>query len=125
MSQSEDIDSLFNITHSGGTPSSLSNKEMFRHVVSEGGQQGVHTVLWQDSFSALYQYDKDIMSYFALRVAFDMSLEEYSRFVGTNDVSMLGDNNAIYFNKMRDNQIFRPYQTPDEEWLKGICDKLK
>lgn len=125
LSQSEDIDSLFNIMPSSSSSSRLSLKEMFRTIVKDGAQKGVHTLIWQDSFNALYQDDKDIMSYFSMKIAFDMSLEEYSRFVSANDVSLMSENNAIYYNRARDNQKFRPYQSPDEDWLKNISDKLK
>lgn len=125
LSQDEDIDTLFNIMPNASSRLQLSLKEMFRIIVKDGAQKGVHTILWQDSFNALYQDDKDIMSYFLMKVAFDMSPEEFSRFVGANDVSLMSENNAIYYNRARDNQKFRPYQAPDEEWLKGISDKLK
>lgn len=125
LSQSEDIDSLFNIMPSSSSNSRLSLKEMFRTIVKDGAQKGVHTLIWQDSFNALYQDDKDIMSYFSMKIAFDMSPEEYSRFVSANDVSLMNENNAIYYNRARDNQKFRPYQSPDEDWLKNISDKLK
>ena len=105
--------------------SKLSPKDMFRVIVKDGSQKGVHTLIWQDSFNALYQDDKDIMSYFSMKIAFDMTLEEFSRFVSANDVSSMSENNAIYYNRARDNQKFRPYQAPDEEWLKGISEKLK
>lgn len=125
LTQSEDIDALFNIMPSGTNQPKLSPKEMFRIIVKDGAQKGVHTLLWQDSFNALYQDDKDMMSYFSMKVAFDMSPEEYSRFVSANDVSLMSENNAIYYNRARDNQKFRPYQAPDEEWLKTISEKLK
>lgn len=125
MTQSEDIDNLFNIMPSNTNYSKLAPKEMFRVIVKDGAQKGVHTVLWQDSFNALYQDDKDIISYFSMKVAFDMSPEEYSRFVSANDVNLMSENNAIYYNRARDNQKFRPYQAPDEEWLKSISEKLK
>lgn len=125
LTQSEDIDTLFNIMPSGINESRLSPKEMFSFVVKNGSQNGVHTLIWQDSFNALYQDDKDMMSYFSMKVAFDMSDDEFSRFVGANDVSLMSENNAIYYNRAKDNQKFRPYQAPDEEWLKDICSKLK
>ena len=95
-------------------------KEMFRTIIQNGAQKGVHTIMWHDSFNAFYQNqdDKDIMSCFSMKIAFDMSAEEYSRFVSANDVSMMNENNAIYYNRARDNQKFRPYQSPDEEWFK-------
>ena len=42
-----------------------------------------------------------------------------------NDVSLMSENNAIYYNRARDNQKFRPYQAPDEEWLREISAKLQ
>ena len=98
---------------------------MFRQIVKSGAQAGIHTVIWQDSFAPLYQDDKDMMSFFNMKVAFDMSPEDFSRFVSANDVSLMSENNAIYYNRARDNQKFRPYQAPDEDWLKEISERLK
>lgn len=92
--------------------------------MKDGAKRGVHAILWQDSYSALEQDDNNIMSYFNLKVAFDMSPEEFSRSVGANDISLMSENNAIYYNKARDNQKFRPYQAPDEDWLNDISAKL-
>lgn len=125
LSQAEDIDSLFNIMPMAANKSKHSLKEMFRTIVKNGAQKGIHTIIWQDSFNALYQDDKDIMSYFSMKIAFDMSPEEYSRFVSANDAGAMSENNAIYYNRARDNQKFRPYQSPDEDWLKKISEKLK
>jgi hypothetical protein len=60
-----------------------------------------------------------------MKIAFDMTADEYSRFVGANDVSLMSENNAIYYNRARDNQKFRPYQSPDEDWLEAISENLK
>lgn len=125
LSQSEDIDNLFNIMPSANNHPKPSPKEMFRQIVKSGAQAGIHTVIWQDSFAPLYQDDKDMMSFFDMKVAFDMSPEDFSRFVSANDVSLMSENNAIYYNRARDNQKFRPYQTPDEDWLKEISERLK
>lgn len=124
LSQGDDIDSLFNLMPSSSNKAQLSPKEIFHLIVKDGAKRGVHAILWQDSYSALEQDDNNIMSYFNLKVAFDMSPEEFSRSVGANDISLMSENNAIYYNKARDNQKFRPYQAPDEEWLKDISTKL-
>ena len=124
LSQGDDIDSLFNLMPSSSNKPQLSPKEIFHLIVKDGAKRGVHTILWQDSYSALEQDDNNIMSYFNLKVAFDMSPEEFSRSVGANDISLMSENNAIYYNKARDNQKFRPYQAPDEDWLNDISAKL-
>ena len=124
LSQGDDIDSLFNLMPSSANKPQLSPKEIFHLIVKDGAKRGVHAILWQDSYSALEQDDNNIMSYFNLKVAFDMSPEEFSRSVGANDISLMSENNAIYYNKARDNQKFRPYQAPDEDWLEDISAKL-
>lgn len=124
LSQGDDIDSLFNLMPSSSNKPQLSPKEIFHLIVKDGAKRGVHAILWQDSYSALEQDDNNIMSYFNLKVAFDMSPEEFSRSVGANDISLMSENNAIYYNKARDNQKFRPYQAPDEDWLEDISAKL-
>lgn len=124
LSQSEDIDSLFNLMPSSASKPHLSPKEIFHLIVKDGAKRGVHAILWQDSYSALEQDDNNIMSYFNLKVAFDMSPEEFSRAVGANDISLMSENNAIYYNRARDNQKFRPYQAPDEDWLRDMSAKL-
>lgn len=124
LSQGDEIDNLFNLMPNSSNKPPLSPKEIFHLIVKKGAKCGVHTILWQDSYSALDQDDNNIMSYFNLKVAFDMSPEEFSRSVGANDVSLMSENNAIYYNKARDNQKFRPYQAPDEDWLEGISAKL-
>lgn len=124
LSQGDDIDSLFNLMPSSSNKPKLSPKEIFHLIVKDGAKRGVHAILWQDSYSALEQDDNNIMSYFNLKVAFDMSPEEFSRSVGANDISLMSENNAIYYNKARDNQKFHPYQAPDEDWLNDISAKL-
>lgn len=124
LSQDDEIDNLFNLMPNKSNQPYLSPKEMFHIIVKAGTKCGIHTILWQDSFAALEQNDNNIMSYFNLKVAFDMTPEEFSRAVGENDSGCLGENNAIYCSRARDNEIFRPYQTPDEDWLRGISDKL-
>lgn len=124
LSQGDDIDSLFNLMPSHSSKPQLSPKEIFHLIVKDGPKRGVHAILWQDSYTALEQDDNNIMSYFNLKVAFDMSPEEFSRSVGANDISLMSENNAIYYNKARDNQKFRPYQAPDEDWLNDISAKL-
>lgn len=126
LSRSEDMNNLFNINSVESNTVRLSPKEMFHEVVINGPQKGIHTVIWQDSFEALYQDDKDIMSYFSMKIAFDMAKnEEYSRFIGANDIGFMNENNAIYYNRACDNQKFRPYQSPDEEWLRNVAENLK
>lgn len=123
LSQSDDIDMMFNLGNAQSR-ASAAPKDMFRSITEKGALRGIHVLMWQDSYQVLEQDDKDIMSYFTMKTAFSMSPDEFSRSVGENDVSLMGENNAIYYNRARDNQKFRPYQMPDEGWVTKICDRL-
>lgn len=115
--QEDDINDLFNINTGSSDSKAISPKNKFMKIIKDGPENGIHTFIWQDSFSALFQEDKDFVSYFAMKIGFDMSADDYSRFIGANDTSTMNENNAIYYNRTRDNQKFRPYQTPDIEWI--------
>jgi hypothetical protein len=53
-----------------------------------------------------------------------MPKEDFSQFVGANDISEFGENTAIYNNRIDDIQSFRPYQSPDRTWIEDICEQL-
>lgn len=101
-----------------------SYRDMFSDILRQGAQVGIHTIIWQDSFTALDVEDRNFASFFNLKIAFEMSEGEYSRFVGENNTELLGENNAIFYDKTKDNQKFRPYQMPNEEWVDDICRTL-
>lgn len=123
-SSDEDIFTTFNLMQNTASTPEKSNYDMFKRIIESGAECGVHTIIWHDNFEAFYQNDKDFMSYFAHRIGFNMSDEEYQRFIGESSAAKMNDNNAIYYNRMMDNQRFRPYQAPDEDWLKKICKNL-
>lgn len=123
LSQSDDIDMMFNLGNAQSR-AAASPKDMFRCITEKGAPRGIHVLMWQDSYQVLEQDDKDIMSYFNMKTAFSMTPEEFSRAVGENDVSLMGENNAVYYNRARDNQKFRPYQMPDESWAEKLCGRL-
>lgn len=118
----ENILSLMSSQSSGVT---YSMKEMVENILTEGAQRGVHTILWQDDFKALDDVNRKLITYFYHRIAFAMPNDDFSKFVGVNDTSRIGENSAIYSNRTDDTMDFRPYQTPDIEWIESICNKLQ
>ena len=124
MSQTSAVDDFFNITQHNDAESRYSVREMMGELIKQGAQRGIHTIIWQDSFEALHREDSSIFSYFAMRVAFDMTEDEYFRFIGHNDRQSVGRNNAVLYSKIRDNQKFRPYRSPNADWLTEICRQL-
>lgn len=103
---------------------SRSTKEMVETILTQGSKHGVHAIFWQDDFKALDIADRKLMTYFYHKIAFDMPKEDFSQFVGVNDVSQFSENTAVYNNRIDDTQNFRPYQSPDRTWLEDICEQL-
>lgn len=119
--EKQDIMSMMSSRNQGPTHSM---KEMVEVLLTMGAQKGVHSIFWQDDFKALDFTDRKFITYFYQKIAFDMSKEDYSQFVGINDISQFGENTAVYNNRIDDTRSFRPYQSPDEEWLESICEPL-
>lgn len=124
-SRYDDVFDPFNMMNPDRPAAALSNKRMLEDLLIHGGRKGVHTILWQDSYQALSAEDNKLSLYFALRIAFDMSAEDYSRFVGENNSTLISKNNAVYYNRAKENQNFRPYQMPYDEWLRRISKNLQ
>ena len=119
--EKQDIMSMMTSRNQGSTHSM---KEMIEVILTMGAQNGIHSVFWQDDFKALDFADRKLITYFYQKIAFDMSKEDYSQFVGVNDISQFGENTAVYNNRIDDTRSFRPYQSPDKEWLETVCESL-
>ena len=119
--EKQDIMSMMSSRNQGTTHSM---KEMMETILTMGAQNGIHSILWQDDFESLDFSNRKLITYFYQRIAFDMSKEDYSQFVGVNDISQFGENIAVYNNRIDDTKSFRPYQSPDKDWLKTICEYL-
>ncbi len=124
LSSDENIGSLFNMSGVTRASGNIAPKEMFGTLLREGAQNGIHTILWHDSYEAFSQNDNNMVSYFNLRIAFEMSDADYSRFINANNVKINEQYNAILYTKIRSNQVIRPYQAPSDSWLESICRKL-
>lgn len=109
----------------GGSEEQKSTYQMFKDIMIYGPQSGVHSIIWHDNYTALDVSERTLVSYFDMRIGFNMSKDEYLQFVNENNSEALNDNNAIYYNRIRYNQRFRPYQAPDEDWMRKICGLLE
>lgn len=110
---------------SSGVEEQRSTYQMFKDIMISGPEHGVHSIIWHDNYTALDVSERTLISYFDMRIGFNMSKDEYSQFVNESNVDVLNDNNAIYYNRIRYNQRFRPYQSPNEEWITKICGLLE
>ena len=105
------------------TEAIASSYEMFVDIVSRGALNGVHTIIWEDFFTNFTRYYADLQDFFRLRIGFTMPDKESGEFMDEPYGSKLGENNAIF--NCYGNQKFRPYKTPDLEWLGKICQRIK
>lgn len=121
----EKEENILSLMSSQAASSSYSMKEMMETILIDGSQRGVHVIMWQDDFKSMDDSNRKMITYFYHKIAYGMFKEDYSKFVGVNDVSQLGENTAVYSNRTDDNMNFRPYQSPDESWVASICEKLQ
>lgn len=121
----EKEDNILNMMSSQANTASYSMKEMIETILTEGSQRGVHVIMWQDDFKSMDDANRKLMTYFYHKVAYGMSKEDFSKFIGVNDISQLGENTAVYSSRTDDTMNFRPYQSPDKSWVTSICKSLQ
>lgn len=96
-----------------------------RYLLDKGPKSGIHTLIWQDKFKGSIAEDSDMLSRFNMRVAFEMPADALMSFVMEENINAIDENTAVYYNSLYDNQRFRSYQTPNIDWMKALCEKLK
>lgn len=121
----EKEDNILSMMSSQANAVSYSMKEMMETILTEGSQQGMHVIMWQDDFKSMDDANRKMITYFYHKIAYGMSKEDFSKFVGVNDISQLGENTAVYSSRTDDTMNFRPYQSPDKSWVASICEKLQ
>lgn len=121
----EKEDNILSMMSSQANAASYSMKEMIETILTEGSQHGMHVIMWQDDFRSMDDANRKLITYFYHKVAYGMSKEDFSKFVGVNDISQLGENTAVYSSRTDDTMNFRPYQSPDKSWVASICEKLQ
>ncbi len=100
-------------------------KDMFLQILKEGGEYGIHVIVWQDSFKTLDEENRDLISCFYKRIAFEMDEREMKQFIrASKEESELGENSILYYDRKLGIERIRPYQTPDENWLEQVCKKI-
>lgn len=102
----------------------ISCADAFVHVLDKGPANGIHTVMWQDKFRGDITEDS-MLSRFDLRIAFEMTADNLLSFIMEDNADSVDENTAVYYNALYDNQRFRVYQSPNLDWVKELCDRLK
>lgn len=93
--------------------------KQFPTIPRDGPEVGVHTLAWCDSVTNLERsLDRRALREFDLRVAFQMSADDSSRFVDGPAASRIGPFRALLCSEEQGTQQkFRPYELLDEAAL--------
>ena len=106
----------------------LSNEAMLlSKVLADGGEHGVHTVIYADNPKGLENiFDNNtVKNDLETVIALQMSVDDSRRLIGTDSAGSLGKENAILFvENMNLVKKFRPLQLPNEKRLSKHLDQI-
>jgi hypothetical protein len=95
-------------------------------IVKDGSAQGIHTLIWCDTATALGRsFDRQSLREFDQRVVFQMSGDDSSNLIDTPAASKLGHYRALFHSEeLGGLEKFRPYDLPGGEWLASLRERL-
>jgi S-DNA-T family DNA segregation ATPase FtsK/SpoIIIE len=95
-------------------------------ILREGPSLGIHTIVWCDSLNNFQRtFERAAMREFEIRILFQMSQADSANLIDSPAAGRLGPNRALLFNEEQGRlEKFRPYEVPDDEWLKITAAKL-
>lgn len=106
------------------------NFEKFKKILKEGPQRGVFTIIWCDE-PALYADPAkffDICAQhtelFNKTVVFNLDRDNAMRYANVIDDDSINFRNAYILQTGRKSEKFRPYESPRDEWLEDLCERL-
>jgi len=102
--------------------------ELFRGILRDGAEVGVHVLAWADSGAALGQVvDRKGMNEFGLRVALAMPDRDSSDLLDSSAAAKLGPYRALLMDEERPGVLekFRPYEKPSVAWLADMGRRLR
>jgi hypothetical protein len=98
----------------------------FNELITEGSGQGIHIITTVDTLNSVNRFmNRKALSEFEMRIVFQMSANDSASLIDSPVASNLGLHRAIYFNEHEGSlETFRPYASPDAEWLRQAAEKL-
>jgi hypothetical protein len=106
----------------GGNPGSQLNE-----LISEGSAHGIHLIVSLDTFNNVNRaLSRKAVTEFEMRVVFQMSANDSASLIDSPRASNLGLHRALFYSEREGTlETFRPYATPDAEWIQEAGEKLK
>ncbi|MCE9605300.1 MAG: cell division protein FtsK [Planctomycetia bacterium] len=96
------------------------------NILREGPSLGIHTIIWCDSLNNFQRtFDRAAMREFEVRILFQMSQADSANLIDSPAAGRLGPNRALLYSEEQGRlEKFRPYNVPDDEWLKTTGARL-
>lgn len=101
--------------------------QQFAQVLKDGPDVGVHTLIWCDTLLNLNRViDRRAQREFALRVVFQMTVEDSNNLIDSRAAEQLGPNRALFRDEDTGRlEKLRPYATPSQAWLDWVGERLQ
>lgn len=101
----------------------LSTAQQFGRIIRDGPDLGIHVLAWCDSYSNLTRsLQRKEIGEFGMRIVFQMNAEDSSYLIDSPAAGKLGPNRAHFLDEYTGaTEKFRPYDIPDDEWLRQIA----
>jgi S-DNA-T family DNA segregation ATPase FtsK/SpoIIIE len=111
---------------SKGDESSTSGGADFERIINEGASCGIHVIATVDTVNNInHIMSRKTLSEFSKRVVFQMSANDSSSLIDSAQASNLGLYRAAFYNEQDGAlETFRPYASPDSQWLSYVTEKL-
>ena len=111
---------------SGGDDAGPDAGAQFDKLISEGSGYGIHIIVTVDTLNSLNRFmNRKALSEFEMRVLFQMSANDSASLIDSPKASDLGLHRALFYNEHEGSlETFRPYATPDAEWLRQAGEQL-
>ncbi len=95
-------------------------------LICEGSSLGLHLLVSIDNFNNVNRaMSRKALSEFEMRVVFQMSANDSASLIDNPKASNLGLHRALFYNEHEGTlETFRPYATPDAEWIAEVAKAL-
>ncbi len=98
----------------------------FVELITEGSSHGIHIITTVDTYNNVNRsMSRKTLSEFEMRVVFQMSANDSASLIDSPKASNLGLHRALFYSEHEGAlETFRPYASPDAQWLQECSDKL-
>ena len=112
---------------SSGSDSEPNGGAVLNTLINDGSSQGLHLIVSVDTFSNVGRFlSRKALGEFEMRVVFQMSANDSASLIDSPKASTLGLHRALLYNEHEGTlETFRPYATPDPDWLSAAGEKLQ